>query len=97
MKKLIYKEKQYKIMKYVKTFESFNDTESVDDKRINDMVDHWRKYHWAKSHVDNKDSKFFDKIGLDYDEVGISSFTGNDIEYYDTTKVKPHNGSMIPI
>lgn len=63
--------------------------------RIDEMVKHYQQHSWAKSHVDSNDAEFFEKTGISRDQVGITSFTGDDIVYYDITKVYPRSGSMV--
>jgi hypothetical protein len=65
--------------------------------RIDEMVSNYKSHHWAKSQIGNDDAEFFKRAGLNTDEVGITSFTGNDLVYYDIDKVYPRGGSMIPI
>lgn len=68
-----------------------------DMQRINEMVAHYKKHKWASSNVANDDALFFKKTGLNPETIGITSFTGNDIIYYDTKKLYPRGGSIIPI
>lgn len=67
------------------------------DNRINEMVKHWKKTGWAKSHIDNNDDLFFNKIKKSPMELSTTSFTGNDIIYYDENKVYPKTGSMVKV
>ena len=67
------------------------------EKRIKEMVDHWKKEHWAKSNINNDDAEFFKAIKRSSFNTATTSFTGNDIVYYKATKVVPWVGSMIPI
>lgn len=53
-------------------------------KRIDGMVENWKKEGRAFSSINNEDSLFFEKIGVPSGEVGITSQTGNDLLYYDT-------------
>jgi len=52
--------------------------------RILAMIENWETEKRAFSHINNNDSEFFEKTGLEYDKIGITSQTGNDIVYYDT-------------
>lgn len=65
--------------------------------RISSMVEHWNKYHWAKSNLTNDDSDFFKAIKRTSFNTASTSFTGTDIVYYKSTKVVPWVGSMITI
>ena len=59
-----------------------------EEERIDEMAKHWNSEGWASSSVSKQgdDGEFFDKIGVDSDEVGITSQTGNDIIYYDVNR-----------
>lgn len=50
--------------------------------RVDKMVSNWNEEGKAFSHIDNDDSEFFQKIGIDSDEIGTTSQTGTDIVYY---------------
>lgn len=62
--------------------------------RIEEMVEHWNRCGWAGSHINNDDSEFFEKIGKSYSEVPTASFTGNDIKYYDDSRVDVTTGGF---
>jgi len=66
------------------------------ENRINEMADHYERYGWAKSNIFNNDSKFFEKIGKTPFETATTSFTGNDINYYDPERVYVGVGGFIP-
>lgn len=55
-----------------------------ENERIDDMITSWYNDGIAYSHLKNNDSDFFERIGIPYEKVGITSQTGNDIVYYNT-------------
>jgi DNA repair protein RadC len=55
-----------------------------EDERIKSMVNGWNKEGRAFSSLSYDDAAFFEATGLDFEKVGITSQTGNDILYYDT-------------
>lgn len=62
--------------------------------RIKEMVNHWNKYGWAGSSTDNDDSEFFKMIGRTQFDTPVTSFTGNDVKYYDDERVMPVSGGF---
>jgi hypothetical protein len=62
--------------------------------RISEMVKHWNKCGWASSNINNDDSEFFNRIGKSYIDTANTSFTGNDINYYDADRVEVTTGSF---
>ena len=73
--------------------EKFEEGGEVID-RISEMVKHWNKYGWASSNINNDDSEFFKRIGKSYIDTATTSFTGNDINYYDADRVEVAGGSF---
>lgn len=65
--------------------------------RIAEMVQHWNKYGWAGSSLNNDDSAFFEEIGRTYGNTPNTSFTGGDIKYYDDERVEVTTGGFRPI
>lgn len=65
--------------------------------RIKSMVEHWKKYHWAKSNLSNDDTEFYKAIRMSPLKVATTSFTGSDVIYYKASKVVAWNGSMISV
>lgn len=65
--------------------------------RIEKMVASWKENHFAHSHINHSDGEFFAAVGINPDTVGTTSFSGSDLVYYDTKKVRPGTGSMVPI
>lgn len=65
--------------------------------RIKSMVEHWKKYHWAKSNLSNDDTDFYKAIRMSPLKVATTSFTGSDVIYYKASKVVAWNGSMISV
>ncbi len=65
--------------------------------RIKSMVEHWKKYHWAKSNLSNDDTDFYKAIRMSPLMVATTSFTGSDVIYYKASKVVAWNGSMISV
>ena len=65
--------------------------------RIQKMLENWQQFGWAKSHISENDAEFFKLINQTPFETNTTSFTGNDIVYYQSQKVTPRNGSMIKI
>lgn len=74
--------------------ESWENRTFEDGGRIEGMVEHWNRCGWAGSHIYNNDSEFFEKIGKTSMEVPTTSFTGNDIKYYDEDRVDVVNGGF---
>jgi hypothetical protein len=62
--------------------------------RISEMVKHWNKCGWASSNINNDDSEFFKRIGKSYIDTATTSFSGNDINYYDADRVEVAGGSF---
>jgi len=62
--------------------------------RISEMVKHWNKCGWAISNINNDDSEFFKRIGKSYIDTATTSFSGNDINYYDADRVEVAGGSF---
>lgn len=54
------------------------------DSRIAKMIEGWNEEGRAFSHLGENDNEFFEKIGVPYMKIGITSQTGNDLVYYDT-------------
>jgi DNA repair protein RadC len=79
-----------------------NNSESWENKkkkfenggRIEEMVEHWNRCGWAGSHINNDDSEFFDIIDKTPMSVSTTSFTGNDIKYYDEDRVDVTGGGF---
>lgn len=65
--------------------------------RIDSMVDHWNENGWASSELDNDDAAFFRAIKKKPDEIAFTSFTGNDIKYYDPSRVKKSVGGFTKV
>jgi hypothetical protein len=73
--------------------EKFEEGGEVSD-RISEMVKHWNKCGWASSNINNDDSEFFKRIGKSYIDTATTSFTGNDINYYDADRVEVATGGF---
>lgn len=73
---------------------NIEDLEYAKGGRISEMVNHWNKYGWAGSSTDNDDSEFFKMIGRTQFDTPVTSFTGNDVKYYDDERVMPVNGGF---
>lgn len=56
----------------------------METKRIQQMIDSFNKDGRAFSNLSNNDNAFFKGINMRYDELGITSQTGNDLVYYST-------------
>lgn len=63
--------------------------------RIKRMIEDWKKDHWTSSRISNDDTDFFIGIGKRYDSVGVISYTGNDVQYYNTSKLVPWGMGLI--
>ena len=70
---------------------------NVISPRITEMLSHWKNHHWAKSNLSNDDNDFYKSIRMKPLSVSTTSFTGNDIIYYKSSKVIPWGSSMISI
>jgi hypothetical protein len=65
--------------------------------RIKRMIADWKKGGWASSRISNDDTDFFEGIGASEKYVAIASFTGNDVQYYDSRKLIAWGSSIIPL
>lgn len=54
--------------------------------RIDRLVSSWKEEGYAISHINNDDTEFFKRIGIDSDKVGTTSRLGTDVIYYDTER-----------
>lgn len=55
------------------------------DSRIAKMIESWNEEGRAFSSLNQDDSEFIEKTGVPYMKIGITSQTGDDLVYYDTT------------
>lgn len=55
------------------------------NNRILTMVESFKKEGRAWSNIVNDDSEFFKLAGIDSFSTGVTSQTGNDLLYYDTS------------
>ena len=64
-----------------------------------EMGDHYLSKGWARGTEGHSGdySTFFDHIGEDELDVATTAFTGNDIYFFDSEKVKPMNGGFVKI
>jgi len=53
--------------------------------RLIQMAEQWSKEGRAFSHIENDDNMFFEVIGMEPIEVGVTSITGVDLIYYDVS------------
>ncbi|WP_046756625.1 hypothetical protein [Kordia jejudonensis] len=65
--------------------------------RIKKMIADWKKDGWTSSRISNDDSDFFDGIGASYNHLDVASFTGNDVQYYDSRKLIAWGSSIITL
>ncbi len=55
------------------------------DQRICEMIQNWKTEGRAFSNLSNEDGTFFNAINKTPLEVGVTSQTGSDLLYYDTS------------
>ena len=61
--------------------------------RVDEMVNSFNKYGYAKAHIHDDTEDFFERIGIDSDEIGTTSEYGTDIIFYDTKRKNKFNTS----
>ena len=61
--------------------------------RVDEMVNSFKKYGYAKAHIHDDTEDFFERIGIDSDEIGTTSEYGTDIIFYDTKRKNKFNTS----
>jgi len=57
---------------------------TLEYSRIEKMIKQWITDRVCYSNISDDDSLFFQLTGINYDKIGITSQTGNDLIYYDT-------------
>lgn len=74
--------------------DSFDNPYYGEGGRIDEMVEHWDRHGWAGSILGYDDSEFFEKIGKMPMEVATTSFTGDDIKYYNDSILEVVTGGF---